>query len=46
MIGWHKIVQHHRKQRSLTPTFSTDVGHKEKCPRSREGIFSSTAARS
>jgi hypothetical protein len=28
MIGWHKIVQHHRKQCSLTPSLALDVTHR------------------
>ena len=29
MIGWNQIVQNHRKQRPLTPAFSSDVAQKE-----------------
>jgi hypothetical protein len=40
MIGPNQIVQNHRKQRALTPALASDVSHKKKCPRFREGIFS------
>ncbi len=39
MILRDQLIQRHRKQRPLTPTFSPNESH-EKCPRSREGIFS------
>src|SRR5437868_10777032 len=39
MILRNQLIQRHRKQRPLTPTFSLNESH-EKCPRSREGIFS------
>src|SRR5437868_12025026 len=39
MILTNQLIQRHRKQRPLTPTFSLNESH-EQCPRSREGIFS------
>src|SRR5207237_10101365 len=39
MILRNQLIQRHRKQRPLTPTFSLNESH-EKCPRSREAIFS------
>src|SRR5437016_14137022 len=39
MILRNQLIQRHRKQRHLTPTFSLNESH-QKCPRSREGIFS------
>src|SRR6266436_9761170 len=39
MILRDQLIQRHRKQRPLTPTFSLNKSH-EKCPRYREGIFS------
>ena len=31
MIGWNQIVQHRRKQRPLTTTFSLDIAHRWRC---------------
>src|SRR5207237_8746595 len=39
MILRNQLIQRHRKQRPLTPTFSLNESH-ETCPRSGEGIFS------
>jgi hypothetical protein len=33
MIGGHKVVQHHRKQRALISSLTLDVTHKKRCLR-------------